>query len=120
VVDTCGNCTLWLYFVFPVVITMSSIAVADLSHAAEKAAKVVTKAVVGVKRKRTQQRKRRRVSGYGGSLLQEVKRAEEQLLKHPTDFVHDLVILGGLHECPRCHGFVSDLTRCPVSGNHWD
>ena len=89
---------------------------ADVSHAAAKAAKVV----VGVKRKRTQQRKRRRVSGHGVALLQEVRQAEEQLLKHPTDFVHDLVILGGLHECPRCHGYVSGLTRCPVSGNHWD
>tara|TARA_B100000405_G_C16344203_1_gene285376 strand:+ start:43 stop:354 length:312 start_codon:yes stop_codon:yes gene_type:complete len=103
---------------------MSSIAAADVSRAAEKAAKVVTKAVshrvAGVKRKRTRQRKRGKLSGYGAVLLQEVKRAEEQLLKHPTDFVRDLVILGGLHECPRCHGFVSDLTRCPVSGNHWD
>lgn len=107
---------------------MSSTAVADVSRAAEKAAKVVTKvvkkavaAVTGVKRKRKDiQRKRKKLSGYGGLLLQEVKRAEEQLLKHPTDFVHDLVILGGLHECPRCHGYVSDLTRCPVSGNHWD
>ena len=99
-----------------------------MSRAAEKAAKAVTKVVTkavagvtGVKRKRKDiQRKRRRVSGHGVALLQEVKLAEEQLLKHPTDLVHDLVILGGLHECPRCHGFVSDLTRCPVSGNHWD
>ena len=96
---------------------MSSTAAAvDISHAAEKAAKVVA----GVKRKRTQQRKRRKVSGHGVALLQEVKRAEEQLLKRQTNFVRDLVILGGLHKCSRCGKYVSDLTRCPVNGNHWD
>jgi len=101
---------------------MSSIAMAaDVSHAAAKAAK----AVAGLKRKREERSKeevrRLKVAKYGITLLKEVKRAEEQLLKDKKDdFVHDLVILGGLHKCPRCGKYVSDLTRCPAGGNHWD
>ncbi len=99
---------------------MSLAATADVSRAAEKAAKAVA-GVTGVKRKRKDiQRKRRKVSGHGVALLQEVKLAEEQLLKSQKNFVRDLVILGGLHKCSRCDKYVSELTQCPVSGNHWD